>query len=606
MCGIVALIANQPVASMVVEALKKLEYRGYDSAGLAVGENGVINRCRAAGKIKNLEEQLKKTEMKGRIGIGHTRWATHGAPIEDNAHPHISDGVAIVHNGIIENFAELKKQLVKKQFKFTSQTDTEVVAHLIALERKKEKNIRKAFLNAVKKLKGAFALAAMFEGKEEIVLVARCGPPLAVGFGEKKMMIGSDAVALAPFCHSITYLEDGDCAEINQSECAVFNQNGKKIEREKIKIENAAMVSEKGNYRHFMIKEIYEQPEVIGHTLAHYLEFGENKIAKNQNVNFKKFNRISIVACGTAFYAGLVAKYWFERYAKIPVDVDVASEFRYREPPVDDKTLALFISQSGETADTIAGMKYAKKQKLKIGAIVNVHQSTLAREADFVFPTKAGTEIGVASTKAFTCQLATLAALAVVAGVQKGHINEKQEKEMVKALGEAPRYANEILKHENEIAEIAHSLAHKEHVLYLGRDTNFPIAMEGALKIKEISYIHAEGYGAGELKHGPIALVDEEMPIVAIAPHDRIFAKVISNMQEVNARGGKFIIVTDKKGNKEIDIEDAQRIVVENMPEIITPIMMAIPVQLLAYHTAAFMGTDVDQPRNLAKSVTVE
>ena len=606
MCGIVALVANNPVAPMIVEALKRLEYRGYDSAGLAVVNEGAIQRTRAAGKIKNLEAQLKKNEIVGNIGIGHTRWATHGAPIKDNAHPHISDGVAIVHNGIIENFAEIKKQLVKKKFEFTSQTDTEVIAHLIADTRKGEKNIEKAFLKAIRKLKGAFALAAVFEEDENLILGARVGPPLAIGHGDGEMYLGSDAVALAPFSQSITYLEDGDCVAIRRNECRVFDQKGKKVKREKLKVEGAAMMSEKGNFRHYMIKEIYEQPEVIGHTLAHYLDFGENKVLNTQNINFKQFNRLTITACGTAYYAGLVAKYWFERWAKMPVDVDVASEFRYREPPLDNKTLALFISQSGETADTLAGLKYAKKQKLKIGAIVNVHQSSLAREADYVFPTKAGTEIGVASTKAFTCQLSALAALAITAGVQRGHINEKNESEMIKALSETPRFAHEVLKKDEEIAEIAHSLAHKEHVLYLGRDTNYPLALEGALKLKEISYIHAEGYGAGELKHGPIALVDEEMPIVVIAPFDRIFSKVLSNMQEVNARGGKFIIITDEKGNKKIDVKNSSRIVIENAPEIITPILMALPVQLLAYHTASLMGTDVDQPRNLAKSVTVE
>ena len=423
MCGIVALIAAKPVAPMIVQALRRLEYRGYDSAGLAVVDGGEIKRARAAGKIKNLAKQLAENKMDGDIGIGHTRWATHGAPNEDNAHPHVSCGVAIVHNGIIENFAELKKMLKGEGFEFSSQTDSEVIAHLIALRRRSEKNVEKAFLQAVGELKGAFALAAMFEDDGDLILAGRYGPPLAVGHGENEMYLGSDAVALAPFCRSVTYLEDGDFVSLRRGGVRIFGQDGEEVEREMHAVEGSAMMSEKGNHRHYMIKEIYEQPEVIGQTLAHYLEFGENKVLGVQGVDFAQFDRVAITACGTAYYAGLIARYWFERWAKMPVEVEVASEFRYREPPLDGKTLALFVSQSGETADTLAGMHYAKSQGVKIGAVVNVHQSTLAREADFVFPTKAGTEIGVASTKAFTCQLAALAALAVTAGVQRGHVD---------------------------------------------------------------------------------------------------------------------------------------------------------------------------------------
>ncbi|MEP1208024.1 MAG: glutamine--fructose-6-phosphate transaminase (isomerizing) [Rhizobiaceae bacterium] len=612
MCGIVGIVGTRPVAPLIVDALKRLEYRGYDSAGVATVEQGLLDRRRAEGKLVNLQERLDDSPLSGTIGIGHTRWATHGAPIEVNAHPHFSSGVAVVHNGIIENFRELRAGLEADGFAFSSQTDTEVVAHLVEQGLRNGLAPEEAAHRAVQQLSGAFALAVMFDRDDNLIVAARSGPPLAIGHGEGEMYLGSDAVALAPFTNRITYLEDGDWAIIRRDDLAIFNAAGQAVQRQQQTSVGSALLVDKGNHRHFMIKEIYEQPEVIGHTLANYVDFNAEKIAlrdmgdKQDPLNFADLDRLNITACGTAYLAGYLAKYWFERHARLPVDIDVASEFRYREVPLTQKGLSLFISQSGETADTLAGLKYCAEQGQQLAAIVNVRESTMARSSHNVFPTLAGPEIGVASTKAFTCQLSVLASLAIAAGVQRGHIDEAREKELVRALAEAPRYANEALKLEDEIKELAHSLANKEHVLYLGRDTNFPLAMEGALKLKELSYIHAEAYAAGELKHGPIALVDEEMPVVVIAPHDRIFEKTVSNMQEVAARGGQIILITDPKGAAEVGMDEAKVIVMPEMPEIITPIVYALPVQMLAYHTAVHMGTDVDQPRNLAKSVTVE
>ncbi len=608
MCGIVGIVGTRPVAPLIVDALKRLEYRGYDSAGVATLENGALDRRRAEGKLVNLQERLEAEPLSGQIGIGHTRWATHGAPVEINAHPHFSSNVAVVHNGIIENFRELRGELQADGFVFSSQTDTEVIAHLV------EKGLRdglepvEAAHAAIKRLRGAFALAVMFGADDNLIVAARNGPPLAVGHGEGEMYLGSDAVALAPFTNRITYLEDGDWAIVKRDSMQIFSLDGSAIERIQQRSVGSALMVDKGNHRHFMIKEIYEQPEVIGHTLAHYVDFNEQKVALRQEstVDFAKLDRLNITACGTAYLAGLVGKYWFERHARLPVDIDIASEFRYREMPMSADGMSLFISQSGETADTLAGLKYCEAQGQHLAAIVNVQESTIARSCKSVFPTLAGPEIGVASTKAFTCQLSVLAALAVAAGVQRGHIDSERERELVEQLSEAPRYTNDVLKLEGEIATMAHGLANKPNVIYLGRDTNFPLALEGALKLKELSYIHAEGYAAGELKHGPIALIDEEMPIVTIAPHDNIFEKTVSNMQEVAARGGKIILITDERGAEEAGMDDIKTIVMPKMPEIITPIVYALPIQMLAYHTAVQMGTDVDQPRNLAKSVTVE
>ena len=608
MCGIVGIVGRAPVASLIVDALKRLEYRGYDSAGVATVENGALARRRAEGKLVNLERRLDGEPLGGTIGIGHTRWATHGVPNETNAHPHFSNGVAVVHNGIIENFAELRDELIADGYEFASQTDTEVVAHLVSRELKKGASPVEAAHRALKRLQGAFALAIMFDSDEDLIVGARNGPPLAVGHGDGEMFLGSDAIALAPFTNAVTYLEDGDWVTVRRKAAEIFDLDGNKVERKRQQSTGTAYLVDKGNHRHFMEKEIHEQPGVISHTLAHYLDFTAGRAkALDLPFDFAAIDRLAISACGTAFLAGSIGKYWFERYARLPVDIDVASEFRYREMPLSANDAALFISQSGETADTLASLRYCRSQGMKIGAVVNVRESTIARESDVTLPTLAGPEIGVASTKAFTCQLSVLAALAVNAARARGRISAEEEKALVRSLSEAPRYANQALqKLDDRIERLARNLAHYKHVLYLGRDTNFPLAMEGALKLKEISYIHAEGYAAGELKHGPIALIDENMPVIVIAPHDRIFDKTVSNMQEVAARGGKIILITDARGAAHSTVETMETIVLPDMPEIIAPIVYALPIQMLAYFTAVFMGTDVDQPRNLAKSVTVE
>ena len=607
MCGIVAIVGQTPVAPLIVDALKRLEYRGYDSAGVATVENGSLARRRSQGKLINLERRLGEEPLGGRIGIGHTRWATHGVPNETNAHPHFSNGVAIVHNGIIENFAELRAELMADGYAFASQTDTEVVAHLIAREIARGANSVDAAHRALTRLEGAFALAIMFSGDEDLIIGARNGPPLAIGHGEGEMFLGSDAIALAPFTNEITYLEDGDWAVVRRDRVTIYDMDRNEVRRDRQQSLGTSFMVDKGNHRHFMEKEIHEQPEVISHTLAHYIDFVEGTTrALDLPFDFKTLDRLAVSACGTAFLSGLIGKYWFERLARLPVDIDIASEFRYREMPIVKNSAALFISQSGETADTLASLRYCRKAGIPIGAIVNVRGSTIARESDVTLPTLAGPEIGVASTKAFTCQLSVLACLAVRAGVERGVISPEREKMLVRQLAEAPRYASQVLKLEQQIEKVAFELAHYRHVLYLGRDTNYPLALEGALKLKEISYIHAEGYAAGELKHGPIALIDEKMPVIVIAPHDRIFEKTVSNMQEVAARGGKIILITDRKGAEQSSIKAMETIVLPDVPEIITPIIYALPIQLLAYHTAVVMGTDVDQPRNLAKSVTVE
>ena len=607
MCGIVGIVGKGDVAPLIVDALKRLEYRGYDSAGVATIEDGQLARRRAEGKLVNLEARLKDEPLAGHIGIGHTRWATHGVPNETNAHPHFSGDVAIVHNGIIENFAELRAELIADGYAFTSQTDTEVVAHLVSRETKRGKAPVEAAHAAIARLEGAFALAIMFRGETDLLVGARNGPPLAVGHGDGEMYLGSDAVALSPFTDQITYLEDGDWCTIRRRELRIFDAEGNPVERRKQRSSGTAFLVDKGNHRHFMEKEIHEQPEVISHTLAHYLDFTESR-AKRPALpfDFAKLDRLALSACGTAYLAGVVGKYWFERFARLPVDIDIASEFRYREMPLSKASAALFVSQSGETADTLASLRYCKREGLPIGAIVNVRESTIARESDVIFPTLAGPEIGVASTKAFTCQLSVLASLALRAAVERGHLSPSEEQRMVRELSEAPRFATQVLKLDEQIARVARQLAEVRHVLYLGRDTNFPLAMEGALKLKEISYIHAEGYAAGELKHGPIALIDKDMPVIVIAPHDRIFDKTVSNMQEVAARGGKIILITDAKGAERSTVDALETIVLPDVPEAISPIIYALPIQLLAYHTAVTMGTDVDQPRNLAKSVTVE
>jgi glucosamine--fructose-6-phosphate aminotransferase (isomerizing) len=608
MCGIVGILGRAPVAEQLVDALKRLEYRGYDSAGVATLEGGRLTRRRAEGKLRNLETKLRGEPLMGKIGIGHTRWATHGKPNESNAHPHATDRLAVVHNGIIENFRELREELEKKGAKFGSETDTEVVAHLVTDEMKNGRSPVEAVAAALPRLRGAFALAFLFEGENDLLIGARKGSPLAVGYGDGEMYLGSDAIALAPFTDTISYLEEGDTAVLTRKGVEIHDAKGATVERAAVKSAASAFLVDKGNHRHFMAKEIHEQPEVVGHTLAHYLDMAAERVALPAPLpfDFRALERISIAACGTAYYAGLVAKYWFERFARLPVEIDVASEFRYREVPLRPGGLAIFVSQSGETADTLATLRYAKEHKQHVVSVVNVPTSTIARESDAVMPTLAGPEIGVASTKAFTCQLAVLAALAIAAGRARGVLSQADEGKLVRGLIEVPRHMAQALALEPQIEHLARNLAKSRDVLYLGRGTSYPIALEGALKLKEISYIHAEGYAAGELKHGPIALIDETMPVIVIAPHDRVFDKTASNMQEVAARGGRIILVTDPKGALEAHVESAAKIVLPEMAATVTPLVYAIPVQLLAYHTAVVMGTDVDQPRNLAKSVTVE
>jgi glucosamine--fructose-6-phosphate aminotransferase (isomerizing) len=608
MCGIIAILGNAPVALGMVDALKRLEYRGYDSAGVATLDHGRLTRRRAEGKLKNLEMRLADEPLKGTSGIGHTRWATHGRPNEINAHPHATDRVAVVHNGIIENFAELREELEGRGAKFATETDTEVVAHLVTDEMGKGAGPIEAVAAALPRLRGAFALAFLFAGEDDLVIGARRGSPLAIGYGDGEMYLGSDAIALAPFTSAIAYLEDGDSVVLQRGGAAIKDQTGKVVSRPVIRSNASAFLVDKGNHRHFMAKEIHEQPEVVGHTLAHYVNFAKGRVELPGKLplDFRNIDRISISACGTAYFAGLIGKYWFERFARLPVEIDVASEFRYREAPFAPGNLALFVSQSGETADTLATLRYAREHKQHVLSIVNVVTSTIARESDVVLPTLAGPEIGVASTKAFTCQLTVLACLAIAAGRARGALTEEEEAKLVGALVETPRHVAEALALEPQVERLARDLAKCRHVLYLGRGTSFPLALEGALKLKEISYIHAEGYAAGELKHGPIALIDETMPVVVIAPHDRVFEKTVSNMQEVAARGGRIILITDPRGAGAATVNSVVTLTVPEMPSTVTPLVYAIPVQLIAYHTAVIMGTDVDQPRNLAKSVTVE
>ena len=608
MCGIVGILGREPVAGGLIDALKRLEYRGYDSAGVATLEHGHLARRRAEGKLKNLEARLAREPLGGTIGIGHTRWATHGAPNESNAHPHATDKLALVHNGIIENYRELRERLEKTGIKFSTETDTEAVAHLVTAEMKSGKNPVEAVAAALPQVRGAFALAFLFEGEEDLLVGARRGSPLAVGYGSGEMYIGSDAIALAPFTDQIAYLEEGDLAIVTRSSVEIRDTEGRRVERATQTSSAGAFLVDKGNHRHFMAKEIHEQPEVVGHTLSHYLDLVNERVRIPFELpfDFNQLERITISACGTAFYAGTVAKYWFERFARLPVDLDIASEFRYREAPLPKHGLAIFVSQSGETADTLASLRYAKEHGQHTLAVVNVPSSTIARESEVVAPTLAGPEIGVASTKAFTCQLAALACLAVAAGRARGTLSEEDEKKLVRAFIEVPRLMVEALALEPAIERLSKQLENARDVLYLGRGTSFPLAMEGALKLKEISYIHAEGYAAGELKHGPIALIDDEMPVVVIAPHDKVFEKTVSNMQEVLARGGRVILLTDQKGAAEAGVGADTILTLPDMPATVTPIVYAVPVQLLAYHVAVLRGTDVDQPRNLAKSVTVE
>ncbi|WP_407114917.1 glutamine--fructose-6-phosphate transaminase (isomerizing) [Bradyrhizobium sp. LMG 9283] len=608
MCGIVGILGRGPVVGQLVASLKRLEYRGYDSAGLATLEGLRIERRRAEGKLRNLEERLRYYPPSGRTGIGHTRWATHGKPTESNAHPHATENVAVVHNGIIENFSELRAELERNGAHFDSETDTEVVAHLVESYLKNGYSPQDAVQASLPRLRGAFALAFLFKAHDDLLIGARKGSPLAIGHGDGEVYLGSDAIALAPLTDKITYLEDGDWAVLTRTMCVIYSADGSVVQRETSKSGVSSLLVDKANYRHFMAKEIHEQPTVAGTTLAHYLDMAAKRVALPLTLpfDFKSIQRISIAACGTASYAGHIAKYWFERLARLPVEIDVASEFRYREAPLRRGDLAIVISQSGETADTLAALRYAKGQGVHTISVVNVPTSTIARESESVLPTLAGPEIGVASTKAFICQLIVLAALAVSAGKERGKLSEIDEAKLVRELIEVPRLIAAALLIEPQIEKLARYIADSRDVLYLGRGTSAPLALEGALKLKEISYIHSEGYAAGELKHGPIALIDEAVPVVVIAPYDEVFEKTVSNMQEVAARGGKIILITDAKGALEATVDTLMTIVLPEMVASFTPMVYAIPVQLLAYHTALVRGADVDQPRNLAKSVTVE
>ncbi|HEY0270365.1 MAG TPA: glutamine--fructose-6-phosphate transaminase (isomerizing) [Sphingomonas sp.] len=610
MCGIIGILGRDAVAPRLLDGLKRLEYRGYDSAGIATVHDGIIERRRAAGKLDNLARVLEADPLPGITGIAHTRWATHGAPTEDNAHPHATDEVAVVHNGIIENFRPLRDELIARGRVFRSQTDTEVVAHLVSEQVENGLDPVEAVRVTLKRLHGAFALAILFRSHPDLLIGARLGSPLVVGYGEPdsgETYLGSDALALAPLTQKIAYLEEGDWVVLTREGTQVYDRDDNPVERA-VTLSGAtgAMIS-KGNYRHFMLKEIYEQPIVVAQTLRAYIRRFEGELAlPTDDFDLAGVKRVTIVACGTSFYAGLVAKYWFEQFARVPVDIDVASEFRYREPVMEEGGLALFISQSGETADTLAALRHARAGGQKIAVVVNVPTSTMAREADLQLATHAGPEIGVASTKAFTCQLAVLAALAANLARAKGRLSRDDERNIVRHLSEAPAAINGALAYDEAIEAIAGKIAGARDVLYLGRGTDYPLALEGALKLKEISYIHAEGYAAGEMKHGPIALIDDQVPVIVIAPSGPLFEKTVSNMQEVQARCGQVILISDYDGVEAAGHDCVATITMPKVHPLIAPLVYAIPVQLLAYHVAVAKGTDVDQPRNLAKSVTVE
>ena len=608
MCGIVGFVGRGPAAAPILDALKRLEYRGYNSAGIATIERGLLTRRRAVGKLKNLENRLTCEPLRGRIGIGHTRWATHGRPNEENAHPHAVDGVAVVHNGIIENHRELRDELERAGARFVTETNSEVIAHLVDQQLKKGCEPVEAVRAALPRLEGAFALAFLFEGYENLIIGARKGSPLAVGYGRGEMYLGSDAIALAPMTDMISYLEDGDLAVVTRQGIDFLNMKGEYLQRPPARIAASTIAACKGEHRHFMLKEIHEQPRVVGQTLAQYIDIASSRIKMPglAELNFRDINRVSITACGTAFYAGLIARYWFERYAGLPVEIDIASEFRYRKVPFDPGNLAVFVSQSGETADTLASLEFAKAHGQRLLSVVNVPSSTMARASQIVLPTLAGPEVGVASTKAFTCQLATLACLAIAAGRDRGVLSADEEATLVRALADVPGQMTCALQLEPKIRQLARKIATSRNALFIGRGTNYPLALEGALKLKEITYIHAQGYAAGELKHGPIALIDKDLPVVVIAPGDATFEKTMSNMHEVIAREGRTILLTDQKGASLASPSSWALLALPDLPELAAPLVFALPLQLLAYHTALVLGTDVDQPRNLAKSVTVE
>ena len=607
MCGIIGIVGKEEVADRLVDGLRRMEYRGYDSAGVCTVDDGQLIRRRAPGKLIHLVEELKHHPAPGHTGIAHTRWATHGAPTAANAHPHATAVLALVHNGIIENFRALRDELLAQGRVFESETDTEVVAHLISAKVEGGLSPQEAVSQSLPQLRGAFALAIAFRQYPDMLIGARLGSPLVVGYGEGETYLGSDALALAPLTQRICYLEEGDWVIITKDGSQIYDKNNVAVSRPIVASGASAAAVEKGNYRHYMQKEIYEQPTVVAQTLRSYVRQVDESVALPQiDFDLSAIRRVTIVACGTSYYAGLVAKYWFEAFARLPVDIDVASEFRYRDPVLEPGGLAIFISQSGETADTLAALRHCKANGQTIAVVVNVPTSSMAREADLLLPTHAGPEIGVASTKAFTCQLAVLAALAAHLAVKRGRMSREEERHVVQQLIETPAALNAALAYDEAIAAIAPLIAPARDVLYLGRGQDFPLALEGALKLKEISYIHAEGYAAGEMKHGPIALIDENVPVIVLAPSGPLFEKTVSNMQEVRARGGKIVLISDAEGLAEAAEGCIATIEMPKVHPLIAPLVYAVPVQLLAYHVACVKGTDVDQPRNLAKSVTVE
>ena len=605
MCGIIGIVGTRPVSERLIDSLKRLEYRGYDSAGVASVEDGRLERRRAVGKIRAVEEVLREAPLSGQTGIGHTRWATHGAPTEANAHPQIAGRVCVVHNGIIENFADLKRELIAVGRVFESETDTEVIAHLIDAELNAGLHPIQALKAALDRLEGAYALGVLIRGEDQLVMGARKGSPLVVGYGDGEMFLGSDALAVGPFTNRIAYLDEGDYVAIDHTSARIFDVAGQPVERPVVVVAASAALVEKGNYRHFMEKEIHDQPDSCRNTLSSYVDPISGRARPPGDADFTRIERLQIVACGTASYAGLIGKYLIERLADIPVDVEIASEFRYREPALRSGTLAVAVSQSGETADTLAALRWCKSRGLATAAIVNAPDSTMSREIDLLWPTHAGPEVGVASTKAFTAQVSVLTAIAVAAAAQRGRIDAAEEARLVGLLLETPRLLAEALQVEEDIRALAHDIARARDVLYLGRGPMFALALEAALKLKEISYIHAEGYAAGELKHGPIALVDEDTPVIVIAPTDAYFDKTISSVTQVIARGGRVVLITDEAGAVQAP-EGARVITTPTCDPLIAPLVMAPSIQLLAYHVAVQKGADVDQPRNLAKSVTVE
>ncbi|TCD04911.1 glutamine--fructose-6-phosphate transaminase (isomerizing) [Erythrobacteraceae bacterium CFH 75059] len=607
MCGIIGIVSTTPVADRLVDGLRRMEYRGYDSAGVCTVHEGELVRRRAEGKLANLVAALAADPAPGTVGIAHTRWATHGAPTARNAHPHATEHLALVHNGIIENYKELRAELNGEGRVLESETDTEVVAHLLSREVERGASPETAIQTVLPRLRGAFALAVAFRSRPDMLIGARLGSPLVLGHGDGEMFLGSDALALAPLTQRISYLEEGDWVVLTRDGADIRDAGGAPVEREIVTSGATAAAVEKGNYRHYMQKEIFEQPTVVAQTLGSYIRQADATVALPQlDVDLSTVKRITMVACGTSFYAAMIAKYWFETFARVPVDLDVASEFRYRDPVLERGGLSLFISQSGETADTLAALRHCKAAGQTIGVIVNVPTSTMAREADILLPTHAGPEIGVASTKAFTCQLAVLAALATHLAVRRGLMSRAEEQDVVAHLLEAPASLNAALKLDGAIEAIAPLVAPARDVLYLGRGPDYPLALEGALKLKEISYIHAEGYASGEMKHGPIALIDDRVPVIVLAPSGPLFEKTVSNMEEVRARGGKVILISDEEGVRQAGDGALATVCMPRVHPLIAPLVYAVPVQLLAYHVAVAKGTDVDQPRNLAKSVTVE